>query len=165
VRRVGAWRDERGTALVEFAFVVPLFLVLVAGVLHFGKALNYWLDQNHLASEGARFAAVNKNPGADDGLSLQDWLRQEADTSELRDGGTDAVPAGLLVCVEFPDGEPPEVGDAVRVSVRTTYNWIPLLADVLDDDSSTAISGSATMRLEQAPTNFSPSNNPTGCSA
>lgn len=149
---------------MEFALVLPLFLVLVTGMLHFGKAINYWLDQNHLASEGARFAAVNTNPGADDGLSLQTWLRQEANTAELRDGGTEAVADGLLVCVEFPDGEPPEVGDSVKVSVRTTYNWIPLLGDAVNT-TSTQIRGSATMRIEQAPTNFSPSNNPTGCSA
>jgi hypothetical protein len=164
VTHAGIHRDDTGTALVEFALVVPLFLVLVMGMLHFGKAINYWLDQNHLASEGARYAAVNKNPGADDGLSLQDWLRQEADTEELRDGGTEAVPNSLLVCVEFPGGDPPEVGDPVKISVRTTYNWIPLLADVVDT-AATPIRGSATMRLEQAPTNFSPSNNPTGCSA
>jgi hypothetical protein len=164
VTGVSVHRDESGTALVEFALVVPMFLVLVTGMLHFGKAINYWLDQNHLASEGARFAAVNKNPGADDGVSLQTWLRDEADTAELRDGGTDAVAEGLLVCIEFPDGDPPEVGDPVKVTVRTTYNWIPLLANVVDG-AATPIRGSATMRLEQVPTNFSPSNNPSGCSA
>jgi Flp pilus assembly pilin Flp len=157
-------RDESGTALVEFALIVPLFLVLVTGMLHFGKAINYWLDQTHLASEAARYASVNKNPGADDGLSLQEWIRQEADTDELRDGGTESVPDSLLVCVEFPEGEPPDVGDSVKVTVSTTYNWLPLLADRISA-TETAIRDSATMRLEQAPTNFSPSDNPAGCAA
>jgi hypothetical protein len=157
-------RDESGTALVELAFVLPVFLVLVTGMLHFGKAINYWMDETHLASEAARLASVNKNPGADDGLTLQEWIQQEADTAELRDGGSDAVPDPLLVCVEFPDGEPAEVGESVKVSVRTTYNWIPFLAGRISA-TETPISGSATMRLEQAPTNFSPSDNPAGCSA
>jgi Flp pilus assembly protein TadG len=158
VRQASVNRDESGTALVEFALVLPLFLVLVTGMLHFGKAINYWLDQSHLASEAARFASVNKNPGADDtpAVSLQEWIRQQADTAELR--------GAAIVCVEFPDDDSPDVGESVRITVRSTYNWIPILEDVVET-ATTPIRGSATMRIEQAPTNYSTSNNPTGCSA
>ena len=60
------FRDESGTALVEFAFVLPLLLVLVLGIADFGRAFNYWIDSTHLANVAARYAAVNKNPGAAD---------------------------------------------------------------------------------------------------
>jgi Flp pilus assembly protein TadG len=53
---------ESGAVLVEFVLVLPLLLVLLFGMLDFGKAFNYWIDETHLANEGARFAAVNKNP-------------------------------------------------------------------------------------------------------
>ena len=52
-------RGERGQAAVEFAMVVPLLCLIIIGILHFGKVMNYWLDLNHVASEGARKAAVN----------------------------------------------------------------------------------------------------------
>jgi Flp pilus assembly protein TadG len=63
LRRLAA---DRGVAMVEMALVLPLLLVLLMGMLDFGRAINYWNDVNHIAGEGARFAAVNNNPGIDD---------------------------------------------------------------------------------------------------
>jgi Flp pilus assembly protein TadG len=60
--RHGRVRDERGTALVELAFVMPLLLVLLLGMIDVGKAFNEWLDETHLANMGARLAAVNYCP-------------------------------------------------------------------------------------------------------
>jgi Flp pilus assembly protein TadG len=34
--------------------VVPLLCLIIIAILHFGKVMNYWLDLNHVASEGAR---------------------------------------------------------------------------------------------------------------
>ena len=47
-------RGERGQATVEFAIVLPLVLLILVGLIEFGKAFNYWLSLNHLANEGAR---------------------------------------------------------------------------------------------------------------
>ena len=55
---------ESGQALVEFALVLPLFLMIVVGVIQFGVALNFWLDMQRLANQGARSAAVNCGPSA-----------------------------------------------------------------------------------------------------
>ena len=54
-------RDEResGQAMVEFALVLFPLLLCVAGVIQFGIALNYWLDMQRIANQGARWAAVN----------------------------------------------------------------------------------------------------------
>ena len=139
-------RDDRGTALVEFALVLPLLLVLVLGVLDFGRAFNYWNDTNHLAATGARFAAVNHNPGAP--LSLQQYIASKADTVELRDG-TGSVEAPLSVCIATPDGE--EVGGRVEAVVRSSYNLIPFLGAKFGF-LSLPLQGTAVMRLEQVPT-------------
>ena len=37
----GFRRDERGTALVEFALIAPLLFLLLFGIIDFGRALNY----------------------------------------------------------------------------------------------------------------------------
>jgi Flp pilus assembly protein TadG len=147
-------RDESGVALVEFALVLPILLVLLFGMLDFGKAFNYWIDETHLANEGARWAVVNKNPGSG---TLQQYIQQQADTPELRNGGTSSVPTPLQVCISFPDGSS-EVGDPVHVAVSTTYNWLPFLGSRLGI-ASTTMTGSSTMRLEAEPTNYS-----AGCS-
>src|SRR5688500_1037712 len=116
-------RSEDGVALVEFALVLPLLLLLLFGMLDFGKAFNYWIDETHLANEGARWAVVDKNPGAG---TLQEYIRQQANTPELRDGGTSSVPSPMEVCISFPNGTA-AVGDPVHVSVSATYNWLPFL--------------------------------------
>ena len=61
--RSGEGNRERGQATVEFAIVIPLLLLLVVGLFQFGKVFNYWISLNHLANEGARWAAVDKVPG------------------------------------------------------------------------------------------------------
>ena len=55
-------RSERGTAVVEFALVAPLLFLIVFGIVDFGRALNYYNDLTQLAGQGARAAAVNRNP-------------------------------------------------------------------------------------------------------
>jgi Flp pilus assembly protein TadG len=142
--------NEAGVALTEFALVLPLLLALVLGMLDFGKAFNYWIDETHLANEAARWAAVNQNPG---GGTLQDYIQQQATTQELRNGGTASVVDPASVCIGFPSGTS-RVGDPVNVTVTATYNWLPFLADRLGGATSTTIAGSATMRLEAVPTNY-----------
>jgi Flp pilus assembly protein TadG len=144
--------DESGQALVEFALVVPILLVLILGALDFGKAYNYWIDTTHLSASGARWAAVNKNPGGGGGSTLQEYIRDQADTAELRNGGTDAVSDPLTVCINFPDGTA-NIGDPVQVTVSTDYNFLNYL-QVKTGVTSKTITGSSTMRLEQIPTNF-----------
>jgi Flp pilus assembly protein TadG len=51
--------SERGAVVVEFALVLPIFLILVFGVIEFGWAFSQQLDVRHGAREGARLAAVN----------------------------------------------------------------------------------------------------------
>jgi len=135
--------------MVEFALILPVFLMGIFLIFDFGRAINYWIDETHLASEGARLAAVDRVPSGGD---LKTYLRGEADTGELRDGGTDSVSNPLQVCVEFPSnavtGTSGKVGDPVKVIVRTTYNWMPILG--IDATSSTIV-GSATNRLERTP--------------
>jgi Flp pilus assembly protein TadG len=146
-------RSEDGVALVEFALVLPVLALLLFGMLDFGKAFNYWIDETHLANEGARFAAVNKNP-ASSGTTLQEYIREQATTPELRDGGTASVTSPLQVCIEFPAGTS-NVGDPVKVTVETNYQWLGVITGEIPGLTAATIRGQATMRLEVQPTNYS----------
>ena len=53
---------ERGQAVVEFALILPVFILLVAGIIRFGIGLNFWLDMQRVANQGARWAVVNRYP-------------------------------------------------------------------------------------------------------
>ena len=77
--------DESGVALIEFVLVLPLVLLLLFAMIDFGKAFNYWNDETHLANEAARYAVVNKNP-FNGTPNLEDAIRKQADSAELRKG-------------------------------------------------------------------------------
>ena len=131
-------RGESGQAVVEFALVVPLICLLIVAIFHFGKVMNYWLDLNHVASEGARKAAVNTF--ASDG-EYDTYLRDRLETTELRTGGTSSIPNPATIAVCLTEGT--SVGDPVTVQVATDYS-LPLIG------TSITLRGSATMRMEQA---------------
>jgi Flp pilus assembly protein TadG len=152
--------QEAGVAVIEFALVAPILLVLLIGMLEFGKAFNYWIDQTHLASSGARLAVVNGKPDPSctypGNPCLQNYIQSQADTRELKNGNTTSVPTKARVCITFPPvtgHSSPLVGDPVNVTVSVGYNWLPIIGERIAAGSST-ISGSSTMRLEAAPTNF-----------
>ncbi len=136
-RRRGRLRDESGQGAVEFALVVPLLLLIIIAIFHFGKVMNYWLDLNQVASEGARKAAVNTY--ASD-AEYEGYLRDRLETGELRSGGTTSIPTPATVAVCLPEGS--EVGDPVTVQVAVNYS-LPFIG------STVALRGTATMRLEQ----------------
>ena len=148
-------RSESGQSTVELALILPVFLLLLFMVMDFAKAFNYWNDANQISGVGARYAAVNRDPSG--GSGLQAWLRSQGTTAELRDGGTDQVASAPQVCISFPNGTS-DVGDPVKVEVSFTYNWLPIVQSE-GGATAVAVKGSATMRLEAKPTNYS-----AGCS-
>ena len=151
-RRAGS---ERGQATTEFALILFPLLIIVAGIIYFGIALNYWLDMQKVANQGARWAAVNcgqsastpqtPNPCSPSGQTLQQTLKQQA------------VASGLQKCVgvqiSFPSGQQ-EVGEPVRVQLISPFRLVPLIGV-----TKITLNASATMRLEQKPSAFDTTGN------
>ena len=54
-------RDERGQALAEFALILPLILLFIAGIVEMGRAWNIKQAVTDAAREGARYAVVQDN--------------------------------------------------------------------------------------------------------
>lgn len=52
-------RDHRGQALVEFALVAPLFMLLLTGIIIFGIGVFYQQQLTNAARETARFASIH----------------------------------------------------------------------------------------------------------
>jgi Flp pilus assembly protein TadG len=59
-RRSRGHRRGRGQALVEFALVIPLFLLLLVGLFDLGRAVFAYNTLTNAAREGARTAIVNQ---------------------------------------------------------------------------------------------------------
>ena len=130
---------------------MPFLLVLVLGLTDFGRAFHYWIDTTHIANLTARYATVNKNPGASVPRSLQRHMELQASTKALRDGSSRTTPVD--VCISFPAGTS-NVGDPVAVEVKSTWSWLGFLIGRTGIAPSSLIKGRATMRLEAKPTNY-----------
>lgn len=50
---------ERGAVAVEMAIVLPLLLLILLGIIEFGRALNVQVSLTQAAREGARYAAIH----------------------------------------------------------------------------------------------------------
>jgi Flp pilus assembly protein TadG len=51
---------SRGQALVEFALILPIFVLLLVGILDFGRAVFAFNTLNNAAREGGRVAIVDQ---------------------------------------------------------------------------------------------------------
>ena len=51
---------DRGAAAVEFALLLPLLLLLVFGIIDFGRAINAQITLTQAARTGARLAALGQ---------------------------------------------------------------------------------------------------------
>ena len=168
-------REERGAALTELALVLPVLLLLLLAMIDFGKAINYWIDETHLANEGARLAAVNSNPksvlacSSGAGSTLQDYILQQAETVEQRGcaRGTQRTTHATKVAICFYAAgtgaatTSPAVGDTVVVLVTYDYEW--MRGFPFPGNPKTTITGKAAMRLEAAPTTYGTAANTRSC--
>lgn len=51
--------SERGAVAVEFALLAPILVMLLLGIMEFGRAYNVQISLSNAAREGARVMAVN----------------------------------------------------------------------------------------------------------
>ena len=58
--------------MVEFVLIAPLLFLLVGGIVQMALALNYWLDMQRIANQGARWAVVARYPLPDGTMCTRD---------------------------------------------------------------------------------------------
>jgi hypothetical protein len=135
---------EEGQTVVEFALLLFPLLLLVAGIIQFGIAINFWQDQQRLASQGARVAIVN--------CAQASWctptLEQYLETRTLSNGNR----PDATVCFESKTGGSPagtaaDPGDSITVFLESPFNLVPIFGV-----GTITISARTTMRLEQTAT-------------
>lgn len=132
-------RRNTGQALVEFALVIPVFLVLLIAVFDLGRAAFAYNSVTNAAREGARLAIVNQTPS----LIQQRAIAQSAIaetgapsvTVEFRKTGPNGDYATNPVCNAYdaPANNRPMALDCVAiVTFQTTYRPItPIVSSIL----------------------------------
>jgi Flp pilus assembly protein TadG len=143
--------SERGTALVEFALIAPLLFLLLFGIVDLSRALDYYNQLTQLAGQGARAAAVNRNP---DGTALsssnkfsiqQQLVNNYTKQPELKNGE--------VICIMSP--VPTNPGDPVTVKASYHFNFIPLVGAAAHAFGGITLSATETQRAAAAPVDTS----------
>ncbi len=68
------WRDRDGAAAVEFAFILPILLLLFSGIVQFGSIMFLENHMTNVARETSRRVAVGELAQADASSSAQQAL-------------------------------------------------------------------------------------------
>ncbi len=68
-----------GQSLVEFTMVIPVFFLLMLGILDFGRIGLYFVAASDLARSGARYAANYNNGGGFTDAQVVAYVKQQAD--------------------------------------------------------------------------------------
>lgn len=139
-RRVRGRRS--GQALVEFALVVPIFLLILFGLLDVGRAIFAYNSITNAAREGARLAIVNQ-----DSASIEARAADQAPAQDITSTVRFSQPAPNADAASNPPCEP--IGIGCVAVVRVTTPWQALTPIV------GALLGPITLRAEtQQPVEF-----------
>lgn len=69
------YQRQKGQSLVEFALILPIFLLLVVGFFDIGRAVFYYSSSTNAVREATRYAVVNREAIL---AELQDQAEEEA---------------------------------------------------------------------------------------
>jgi Flp pilus assembly protein TadG len=136
---------------VELAFVIPIVLLFLFGIIDFGLALNAQNSDTNVANLAVRVASVIGTSASEPcngtaETTLSAWVTCEAAAT--------GAPAPTSICVADTSGTTPTstytTGDPIEVEVQSNFSWLKLVTSKVAGLSST-IGASATMRLEQGP--------------
>ena len=108
-------KDESGVAFIEFAFLASIFLILSFSIIDFGRMM--WLNNTveHVAAEGARYAAVR-------GAGKSSPVDENQVKAYVEDRATGVPAADMDINVFWnPNNNP---GGSVTVIVTYNYEYI-----------------------------------------
>ncbi len=127
------WRDERGVAAVEFAFVAPILIMIFAGIIQFGAVFFLQGNMGNVAREVARSLAV----GA---------VESEAEAKKLAESKLTNWGVGFDVSVTVPDPADPNDTD-YTVTISASLSEAAIF-DILGVFKGRTLSATASMREE-----------------
>ncbi|NCO32333.1 MAG: hypothetical protein AUJ92_03430 [Armatimonadetes bacterium CG2_30_59_28] len=110
-------KRNRGTAAVEFALALPFMLLVLAGIVDFGRAYSMRVTLTNAAREGARYAAGNPDDVTGAATRVMDELS----------GSNVSLASMSDISLSAPDGT--AAGDPVYVTVQHTMQ--PFLGAIL----------------------------------
>ena len=123
-----------GQSLVEFALILPIFFLLLFGILDFGRAVYAYHTLNSAAREGARVAMVDQTITHIEDAVVSHAVALDVDASDVTlDWRTAFAPDAVNSCAGYL-GTTDSVTCLVTVNVEYTYGAItPLIGNIVGE--------------------------------
>jgi PKD repeat protein len=152
-RRFSLRPASAGQAVVEFALILPIMLVLMLMAIDFGRALAMYVQVTNAAREGAMYAAAN--PADAEGIASQAAHEVNSQsqagegplivTIDCRSTSGTSISCGI-------NGSRPSPAHSVTVTASKQFGFItPVISDIFGDQITVAYSVTAPV-LNLAPT-------------
>lgn len=127
-------KSEKGQAMVEFALLLPILLLIFSGIINFGWVFGNQLLANHAAREAARYTAIHYYDSSSD---------------------DDRAAAAGIVSARAPTLASPNVtvsksvtGDSVIINISSSMKLLTPLMSAIFPDGQYLVTAQCTMRLE-----------------
>ncbi len=137
--RLAVRHHPRGQSLVEFALILPILLIVLLGILDFGRAVAAYNSVANAARTAVRVGIVDQN---------SDRVTEAAQAEAV----------GLApIDVDFNanvNGDDPCVETVCRVSVRVTYEYVPatpIFSNIVGNITVSSVSDLPIERLYVSP--------------
>jgi len=111
--RRGSVRSDRGAAAVEFALLLPLLVLIVFGLIDFGRAINTQITLTQAAREGARSLALGQTTYQSRAQAAAIGLSGVTVTEQADSLGVTGCPVGSA-----------QTGDDAVVKVTYTFSFV-----------------------------------------
>jgi Flp pilus assembly protein TadG len=146
IRRARGRRGESGSELVELAVVLPLLLILIAGIVDFGFLLQSFEVVTNAAREGARVGVLP-------GYGTTDIQGRVA--SYITAAGLPGTPTTTVTPVAITPGGGGAAFPAIKVSVSYSYQFLfirPMVTLIgATFATNKTFTATSVMRVEVAP--------------
>ena len=96
------FKNERGQTMTEFAFVLPILLVMLFGIIQFGIIFNNYVALTDAARAASRKGAVSRSASNPKGYAAGTNLRNPGTDFVLTCDSTWAIGSDVTVTATYP---------------------------------------------------------------
>lgn len=129
-------KNEDGQAVVEFALVAPILLLILCGIIDFGWIFSAQIATHNCAREGARFAAA-----------YSDYSSAESETeAKVLSVASNNIKNNLSTTVTYSDTSFPGSGD-VSVRVVSEVRALTFVAHTIFGGETFNLESKVTMKV------------------
>lgn len=134
-------KGEKGQAIVEFALILPILILLLSAIIDFGWLYNCEIAANNAAREAARYTAIHiyDNNTDDDQALARNIVLSEA---------VQLPASSTTVTLTSLDLDSDGIQESVRITVSAPIKLLTGMTSIFLGKSTINISSTSIMKIE-----------------